>query len=273
MIATALAAPVLWMVSDWIIAGTPKWSFDQARATAERNGTPGGPKETISFTARALKGVVHPAFAAGAAIGIVLAIRYYGRRALVPLAMLALGCASFLLIGFSGLPLLTRYFFLAGTMLALFFAIALLGWTGLDRDHPARRIWMAGAAVLAIVVLATVQYEYESIDGRLREASRRGVVQHDLERMIDQPAFQSAVTTCKPLYTRVFRARPQILFQRRDEPAIDIIANQRLDPKSGLILRYTFERSAPPATGFRNLTATHWWTLLGSCPSATIAPP
>jgi hypothetical protein len=264
MIATAAAAPVAWMVSDLIITGSPKWSFDQARATAERNGTPGGVEETIVFTGKALKGVVHPAFAAGAAFGVLLAIRYFGRRALVPLAALALGAASFLVIGFSGLPLLTRYFFLAGTMLCLFFAVAIAGWSGVERSDPVRRWWIAGAAVLALVIVATLRYEYKSIDGRLREANRRGEVQHDLERMIDQGAFRSAIATCKPLYSRVFRARPKILFERRDEPGIEVVANQRLVPQDGLLLRYVYERTPAP-TGYRTVTATRLWSLLATC--------
>lgn len=265
MVATAAAAPIAWMLSDLIITGSPKWSFDQARATAERNGTPGGVEETIVFTGKAIKGVVHPAVAAGAAIGIALALRFYTRRALVPLALLALGAASFLIIGFSGLPLLTRYFFLAGTTLGLFFAVALAGWAGLDRGNRWRRWWMGGAAVLAAVLVATLPYEYDSIHGRLREASRRGEVQHDLARMIDKPEFRSAIQTCKPLNSRVFRARPQILFQRRDEPPIEIIANQRLAPTNGLLLRYLYERTSVPPTQFKNLTASRWWTLLGTC--------
>lgn len=273
MIATAAVAPVAWMLSDLIITGNPRWSFDQAHATAERNGTPGGFKQTIVFLGKSIKGVVHPAVAAGAAIGIVLAIRFYTRRALVPLGVMALGAASFLLLGFSGLPLLTRYFFVAGTMLGLFFAVGIAGWTGLDRGHPVRRWWMGGAAVLALVLVATAQYEYESLYGRLREASRRGVLQDDLEHMIDQPAFRSAIATCKPLYSRVFRARPEILFQRRDEPAIEIVANQKLTPDHGLMLRYVYERQPAPATGFHNVTATHFWSLLGTCDSATIGPP
>jgi len=272
MIGTAAVAPVAWMLTDLIITGSPKWSFDQARATAQRNGTPGGVKETIVFTAKSIKGVVHPAFAAGAAFGVLLAIRFFGRRALIPLTVLALGAASFLVIGFSGLPLLTRYFFLAGTMLCLFFAVAVAGWSGVDRSDPVRRWWIASAALLGVVILVTLQYEYESIDGRLREASRRGEVQRDLERMIDEPVFGSAIRTCKPLYSRVFRARPQILFQRRDESDIEIIANQRLAPRDGLLLRYLYERTAPPANSYRNVAATDWWSLLSACAPSASSP-
>src|SRR5215217_2408025 len=118
MIGLVAAAPAIWIGSDLIITGNPRWSFESARETAERTGTPGGITQTISWAGRAFKAVLHPVFAVGAVAGVLLALRFYGRRALVPLAVLALGATSFLLIGFAGLPLITRYFFVGGTMLA-----------------------------------------------------------------------------------------------------------------------------------------------------------
>jgi hypothetical protein len=273
MVGLAAIAPVVWMGSDLIITGDARWSFEQSRATAERTGTPGGLTQTIAWTGRALKGVLHPVFAAGGAIGVVLAIRFYGRRAFAPLGLMALGAASFLLIGFAGLPLITRYFFLGGTMLALFFAVAVAGWTGLEPGDRARRLWMAGAAVLALVVLATARYEYESVHGRLREASRRGVLQDDLEHLMDRPVARAAVARCTPFYSRVYRARPEILFQRRDQPDIDFVANQRVAPTNGLLLRYVYERSPAPTTGFHNVAASRFWSLVSTCGSSTIAQP
>jgi len=273
MAGLAAAAPVIWVVSDLVITGDPRWSFDQARATAERTGAPGGITETIAWAGRALKGVLHPVFAVGGALGVLLAVRFYGRRALVPLALLALGAASFLLIGFAGLPLLTRYFFLGGTMLALFFAVALAGWTGLPAGDRDRRLWMVGAAVLAVVVVATLRHEYESVDGRLREANRRGDAQTDLERLVDQPVAQAAIRSCPPLSSRVFRARPQLLFLRRDEPAVEIVARRSLAPTRGLLLRYVDEREPAAATGFHNLAASRSWSLLSTCRSTTMPPP
>ena len=270
MAGLAAAAPVIWVASDLVVTGDPRWSFDQARATAERTGAPGGITETIAWAGRAMKGVLHPAFAAGGALGVVLAVRFFGRRALVPLALLSLGAASFLMIGFAGLPLLTRYFFLGGTMLALFFAVAVAGWTGLPPGDRDRRLWMAGAAVLAGVVVATLPYEYESVDGRLREANRRGDAQTDLERLVGQPAARAAIGSCSPLYSRVFRARPQLLFLRRDDPDVEIVARRSLAPTRGLLLRYVDEREPAAAPGFRNLAASRSWSLLTACRSTTM---
>jgi len=274
MLGIAATAPVVWIGSDLIITGSPKWSFDQGRITAERTGTPGGLTQTISWAGRAMKGVLHLSIAFGGIVGVLLALRFYRQKALAPLGVLALGAASFLAIGFAGLPLITRYFFLGGVMLALFFAVALVGWTGLERGNRWRPWWMAGAAALALVLVATTKYETESVQGRLREASRRGVVQEDLERLMNRAEFKTAIAGCKPLYSRVYRSRPQMLWLRRDQPAIDIVANQRVAPTSGLLLRYVYERSPAPATGFHNLAASTFWSLSGTCaPGAVAAAP
>ena len=159
-------------------------------------------------------------------------------------------------------------------MLALFFAVALVGWTGLERGNRWRPWWIAGAAVLALVMVATSKYETDSVQGRLREASRRGVVQDDLERLMNRTEFSAAIAGCKPLYSRVYRSRPQMLWLRRDQPAIDIVADQRVAPTSGLLLRYVYERAPAPATGFHNIAASTFWSLSGTCaPGAVAATP
>ena len=51
--------------------------------------------------------------------------------------MLALG--AFALLAGAGLAIIARYTMLAAAVLAIFVALALLGWRLLDRGHPWRR--------------------------------------------------------------------------------------------------------------------------------------
>ena len=91
---------------------------------------------------------------------------------------------------------------------------------------------------------------------------------------MNRAEFKTAIAGCKPLYSRVYRSRPQMLWLRRDQPAIDIVANQRVAPTSGLLLRYVYERSPAPAIGFHNLAASTFWSLSGTCaPGAVAAAP
>jgi hypothetical protein len=216
--------------------------------------------------------VLHPAFAVGGVAGVVLAVRFLGRRALVPLALLALGTLSFLSVGFAGLPLLTRYFFVGGMMLALFLAIALAGWADLARGARERRAWMVGAALLAVVIAATLPYEHDAVAGRTREANRRGGTQRDLDHLVADPRAAAAIDRCPPFSTRAFRARPQLLFLRRDARPIPIVARQAVEPTTGVLLRSVYERMPARAIGFRPLAASGSWSLLARC-SVSITPP
>ena len=263
----AAVAPLFWIATDWIITGQPLYSFHQARATAERTGEQGGVTETIGWAARAVKGVVHPAVAVTALAGIGLTLRFLGRRAWVALALLALGCASFCLTGFAGLPLLIRYFFIGGTMLTLFAAIALGGWASRPRDDRFRTPWAIGAGVLLVVLLATAPYERRSIAAHAHAQNRLGELQGQLKRLAQRPVARAAIDKCPPVQTRLYRVRPQLLFLRRDERNVEIVARSTVIARQGLLLRARTEHGTAGAAGFRLVTAEGDWQLLsGSCP-------
>ena len=134
----AAAAPLLWLGSDLLVTGNPLLVTDQhashrldarpqdrdrqrprVRAEADRRGAAGG-----GARRRAL-------------IGAVLTLWWLRARALVPALGAALAVAIFAAFAAVGLPINTRYAFLAAAFGCLFFGAAVFGWTELRDGRPA----------------------------------------------------------------------------------------------------------------------------------------
>ena len=86
----------------------------------------------------------------GAIVGLPLAIWLAPRRVATPLAALVLLVFVFLAEGAAGASVVGRYLIGAATVLLLFCAVALGGWSMLQPGSTLRRVWMAGAAVLIV---------------------------------------------------------------------------------------------------------------------------
>lgn len=272
-IAALVAAPPLaWMASDLLITGDPMWSFHQARATSERLADAerygdGGPVDTIEWAARSWKGLLRLEQAIVATAGVGIAIALWRRRLTVPLTLLAFGVVSFLVIGFAGLPLLTRYFFLPAAMLCLFAAVGVLGWRELpaaSRARPPARI--AGVALGAALVLQ-IPSLVDHFDGALEKVDRAQRMQDDLQELAEDPRVRELMPRCQPVQTRLFRARPTLIWERRDEPAARIVATRKLELSEGMLLVYALEeRPLAPPPGFERVATHGTWTALARCP-------
>jgi hypothetical protein len=271
LVALAVTPPLLWIASDVAITGDPFWSFHQARATgerlagAERQGD-GGFVDTIEFLARSWKGLLHliPAFVAVAALAVV--VRLWRDRVRVPLALIALGTAAFLVIGFAGLPLLTRYYFLPAAMLCLVAAAGTLGWRELPRGSRERRVARLAGIVMACALVVHVPFLVDHLDGALEKVDRAQRLQNDLRSIAQEPRVHDLIPRCQPVQTRLFRARPTLLWERRDDPPARIVATRRLDLSEGMLLVYSLEERPLRPVGFEQVARNRSWTVLARCP-------
>jgi hypothetical protein len=261
LVAAAAVAPAVWLIADAIITGDALYSLHQASATAERTGEAGGVVDTVVWAAKACKGILHVPVAIVALVGVVLAAALQLRRAVVPLVLLALGTAGFVAVGFSGLPLLIRYFFLTATVLALFCAVALLGWRELDAGRPARRRWAILAAVLAVGLAVTLPYEVDRLTNQYDGANAAAARQDDMRTLVERPAVKALLLRCQPLQTYAFRARPYLVFLRRHDPPIDIVATKYLKPRDGLLLIRPGDSAMPVPSGFVPVAHAGAWSL------------
>jgi hypothetical protein len=86
----------------------------------------------------------------GGLAGLALAIWLTPRRVLVPLAAMAVLLGVYLLEGAGGASVIDRYLLGGATMLLLFCAVALGGWSMLQPGSALRRLWLLGAAALLV---------------------------------------------------------------------------------------------------------------------------
>ena len=270
LVALTVAAPLLWMASDLAITGDPFWSFHQARATSERLADAerygdGGPVDTVKWVARSWKGILHliPALVSIAAAGIAVAI--WRRRLTVPLALLTFGVASFLVIGFAGLPLLTRYFFMPAAMLCLLAAVGVLGWRELPADSRHRGVARIAGLALGAALVVHIPFLVDHLNGALEKVDRAQRLQDDLRTIAEEPPVRKLIPRCQPVQTRVFRARPTLIWARRDDPPARIVATRRLALADGMLLVYALEEHPLAPAGFRRVAGNRTWIVLARC--------
>jgi hypothetical protein len=155
-LALALLAPVIWVLFDSAFTGDPLHSLHQTTELAgelERTqGVSGVLGSMWSFAVRIDKLPV----VLGALAGIVLAVWLTPRRALIPLAALLVLLGVFVVEGALGASVINRYLLGAATVALVFAAVALGGWSMLERGSPLRVAWMAAAALLVVYGAANV---------------------------------------------------------------------------------------------------------------------
>src|SRR5437763_7505275 len=151
--ALALAAPAIWLVSDLLVTGDALWSLHGTHDLAGQLKRPTGIENVPRLMPRRLGEIVRLPELIASVIGFAAALVWMRRRALVPAAVLVLNAVAYAILGLVGLSLLGRYLFLAGAMLSLFAAVAVLGRTAVGPGRL-RRWWQGGGMVVMAALIA-----------------------------------------------------------------------------------------------------------------------
>jgi hypothetical protein len=287
----ALAAPILWALYDWITAGSPTYSFTGTRETVETLGRHTGPVDLVIYGPRALGEVLQWPGMVGALGGVVLAVALMRRDArLLPrtedgvpkaaigvvAAVLALG--AFAVLACAGLAIIARYTMLAGAVLAVFVALALLGWRLLGRDHPWRRPWQAFAAIVALMFVVWIPNQYGLLSQVDTDLTNQGRIESDLGDLAGSGAFEPL---CLPISVPNHRAVPRLAFDLEVRPSHIVSSSEQthqprrgyfLDPAGPFVIhnfildpndpsRFT---TAVPA-GFHRVARNESWILYRRC--------
>ncbi len=163
-VALAACAPVLWTLFDWITTAEPLYSLTATRDTVQILERHTGLVELFTYSPHQLVQTTGEAGLLAAAAGICLAFAFLRRRALVPLVGLILAAAAFAVLASAGLAIISRYMMLAGALLCVFCAVALLGWRLLEPEQAVwRRRWQVGAAVLLLAFLVSAPRQERGI--------------------------------------------------------------------------------------------------------------
>jgi len=88
-----------------------------------------------------------------------------------------------------GLPIDTRYAFLAGAILCVFCGAGVFGWRLLPRGDRRRRPWMAAGAVVGVALLATFPGQIHKAHHELDNLARQQRIQDDLVALVKSRAI------------------------------------------------------------------------------------
>ncbi|MGI8921833.1 MAG: hypothetical protein ACR2HD_09240 [Solirubrobacteraceae bacterium] len=241
LLAAVVIAPLLWMAFDLAATGDALHSLHETKSAVDQPGTPRSLGSGLLAGPSYLRNILQLPFVLAGLVGIVVALRRDARRASAPLVIGLSGAATFLIFGLDGLPLLPRYAFQPAVVLALFAAVALLGWRELAPGGRERRAWMAAAGVSAALVIAFFPLSsFRSVRNNARIVHAE---QGQMVELIGSAQFRAAYRACPILLDSSYFDSPAIAYLTQRHPR-DISNVGFPDNARGLM--FSFVRSPVP---------------------------
>jgi hypothetical protein len=273
----ALGGPILWALFDWITAGSPTYSFTGTRDTVETLDRRTGPVDLVLYGPRALGEVLQWPGMVGAFGGVVLGLAALRRRATIGVVAGALALVAFALLAASGLAILARYTMLLAAVLAIFAALALLGWRLLDRGHTLRRAWQAFAAVVLLMFVVWAPNQYDLLHRVDTDLTNQARIEDDLHALAESGAFEPI---CGPILVPNHRAVPRLAFDLDVRPSEIVSTSEQRQPRSGdfldpaspfVVHNFVLDPNDPARLetpvphGFRKRASNESWVLYRRC--------
>jgi hypothetical protein len=185
-LALLLGAPLLWALSDLAVTGNPLHSLTGTRSTAADLGRVTGLQHVPTTLPRRLGEILREPVLFGAAVGGVLSLwRLRTRGIVLAAASGVIAILAFCVLATAGLSILTRYLLLPATILAIFAAAGVCGWTLLERDDPWRTRWMALGALTAIGMLAFVPSQLDRLRNTRSALVTQAHILDELHTLVD----------------------------------------------------------------------------------------
>jgi len=211
--ALAAAAPLLWGLSDLAITGDFLWSLHGTHDLASQLHRQTGLLNVPKTMPRRLGEILRLPELIAAVAGFVFGLLWMRRKAALPAAVAVLNGLAFCVLAIAGLSLLGRYLFLAGAVLALFTALACLGWLELPADHPARAGWrIFGLVALAAIVVFFPAQQVHRLTALRTDIRNRDRVQSDLRRLAEADSAKPYLVACRPVFVPDHRPVPLIAY-------------------------------------------------------------
>jgi hypothetical protein len=273
----ALAAPLGWAIFDWITAGSPTYSFTGTRETVETLERQTGPVDLVLYGPRRLGEVLQWPGMVGAAGGVALGLALLRRRSTIGVAAAALALGAFAVLASAGLAIIPRYTMLAAAVLAVFAALALLGWRLLEPGHPWRRPWQAFAVLVALMFVAWGPNQYDLLHRVDVDLTNQRAIEEDLNDLAGSEAFEPL---CQPISVPNHRAVPRLAWGLDVRPTDVVSSSEQRQPRRGYFLDpaspfvvHSFildpndpaRLQTPVPAGFRRVTANDSWVLYRRC--------
>jgi hypothetical protein len=289
----AAAAPIVWVTSDWLVTGNPLWSLTNTQHTAETLHRETGIAKVPEYIPRRIGEVLGPFVLVPAAFGGVLTLMWLRARAPAKtgtategeshpawVGVIASIVAVVVFAAFAsvGLPIDTRYAFLAAAILCVFAGAAVCGWIELPRGDPHRRWWRAAAAVSVVALAASIPFQYRIDHHELNALGRQQRIQNELTALVRADAI---TTRCEPIGVTNHAPVPLLALWLEASPsAIANLQTQRIahgtfvDPANAEVQKdYILDRNDPHQpvavpTGFMVTHTNRSWRILQRCANA-----
>ncbi len=271
----AASAPLLWLASDLAVTGNALWSLTNTRQTAETLHRARGAGKVPEYVPKRIGEVLGAPVLAAAVIGALTTLTWMRERALQGMAVLITAVVVFAAFAAAGLPIDTRYAFLASAILAIFAGAGIVGWAALERGDGARRPWMALGALLLVAVLAFAPSQYRTVHKELDTLGRQERIQNDLLALVANGEIN---LSCGPVGVPNHAPVPLLALYLKASPA-RVVSPERgsithgiyVDPADRYVEReYVLDRDDPHTTvavppGFTPAGGDRSWRLYRLC--------
>jgi hypothetical protein len=281
----ALAGPIIWVLFDAITTGNPLYSLTGTQETVEDLKRQTGPVDLILYGPRRLGEVMQWPGMVGGFGGLVLGFFLLRKRSALGVAAVVLALLAFAVLGAAGLAIIARYTMLAGAILSIFFALALLGWRLLEPGDPWRRRWQIFAAIVLAMVLVWLPNQW-NLDRQVHtDLTNQGKIENDLTDLVNQGAFSG---DCGPIAVPNHRAVPRLAFGLEVKPTDIVSASEAVSgeekeklneagywvrPASQFVIHnYILDpndttkfQDLEPPEGFREVARNESWIIYSRC--------
>lgn len=271
------AAPLVWLLSDLAITSHPFWSLTNTRHTASTLDRTKGIANVPEYIPRRIGEILRPPVLVGAALGGVLSLWWMPKRALPGALLGLLAVIVFAAFAAAGLPIDTRYAFLAAAILCVFAGAGVCGWTRLAREDGRRRPWMIGGALVLLALIAYAPSQYRSADRELGKLARQERVEGDLIALVRSHAIN---LRCGPVGVPNHAPIPLLALYLKTSPANILSAEAKgqtiqsgvyIDPASAQVEQdYALDPRDPHAQvsvppGFSASATNRSWLIFKRC--------
>jgi hypothetical protein len=224
----ALGGPIIWVLFDAVTTGNPLYSLTGTQETVESLKRQTGPVDLVLYGPRRLGEVMQWPGMVGGFGGLLLGICLLPRRAALGFAAIVLALLAFAFLGAAGLAIIARYTMLAGAILSIFFALALLGWRFLERGNPWRVRWQIFAGIVLAMVLVWLPNQWD-LDRQVHtDLTNQGQIEGDLTDLVNEGAFSPE---CGPIAVPNHRAVPRLAFGLDVKPTDIVSASEAVSPE------------------------------------------
>jgi hypothetical protein len=271
----AAAGPLIWLGSDLAITGNPLYSLTNTRHTASTLDRKTGVGNVPLYLPKRIGEVLQAAALAGAGIGGVMTLLWVPRRAIPGAAAGLTAVAIFALFAIVGLPINTRYAFLAAAILCVFCGAATFGWMLLEPGDRRRKVWMGLGALVLIGLLASAPSQYHTAHRELDELASQVGIENDLTALVGPRAIN---LRCGPVGVPNHAPIPLLALYLKTSPANVQSAQVRIlktgvyvDPagkevETGYVLdKHDPHRVVTVPPGFSEAATNRSWLIFRRC--------